>query len=490
MKTRERKLKELLEGVETVRMQGSPDTPVRGLCADSRQARSGDLFFALPGEHTDGHRFIPAALQKGVAAVIAERAGDWGECWIQTPDCLEAMARISAAYYERPAEELNLIAITGSNGKSTCTYLVESLLKETGRQTGMLTTIEYRCPGWTEAARATTPLSIDLHRFFRQMADAGATDAVMEVSSHGLALKRVLGVEFHTALFTNLSQDHLDFHKTMEAYGEAKKVLFRQYLKNDGTAVLNGGDAYVRAFAEEISKSRTTLLFGLEPDCQVRAEEVETDIDSTRFVLRTPGGAIRIESPLLGMHNVENLLASAAVGWAEGLTLEQIQRGLQAVRSVRGRLEPVERGQHFKVLVDYAHTPDALKRVLTLLSQLPHRRIITVFGCGGERDRLKRPLMGKIVCEHSDVVVVTTDNARGEDPMAIIREIEGGMKGYESKYRIIPERRAAIVSAIEAAGESDIVLLAGKGHEVTQVWADRAVAFDDREVAQSALDQR
>lgn len=483
-------MKELIKGVDAVRVQGSLDTPVRGLCADSRQARPGDLFFALPGEHTDGHRFIPAALQKGVSAVVAERPGDWGECWIQTPDCLEAMARISASYYGCPAERLNLIAITGSNGKSTCTYLTESLLREAGRKAGMLTTIEYRCPGWSETARATTPLSIDLHRLFRRMEEAGATDVVMEVSSHGIALKRVRGVAFHTALFTNLSQDHLDFHKTMEAYGEAKKDLFRNYLKSDGTAVLNGGDAYVRAFAEEISRSRRTLLYGMDPECPVRAEEVKTGIDGTRFVLKTPGGAIRVESPLLGMHNAENLLASAAVGWAEGLTPEQIRLGLEAVRSVRGRLESVERGQNFKVLVDYAHTPDALKRVLTLLGQLPHRRIITVFGCGGERDCLKRPLMGQIVCEHSDVAIVTTDNARGEDPMAIIREIEGGMKGYESKYRVIPERRAAIVSAIEAAGESDIVLLAGKGHEVTQVWADRTVAFDDREVAQSALDRR
>jgi UDP-N-acetylmuramoyl-L-alanyl-D-glutamate--2,6-diaminopimelate ligase len=485
MKTRERKLKDLLEGVETVRMQGSPDTPVQGLCADSRQARRGDLFFALPGEHTDGHRFIPAALQRGVAAVIAERAGDWGECWIQTPDCLEAMARISAAYYERPAEELNLIAITGSNGKSTCTYLTESLLKEAGRKTGMLTTIEYRCPGWTEAARATTPLSIDLHRFFRQMADAGATDAVMEVSSHGLALKRVLGVEFHTALFTNLSQDHLDFHKTMDEYAAAKARLFKQSV----SAVINLDDAYAPVMTEAAEAAGCHITtFSMENDqAGLVAKRIRISADRVEFCALTMEKLQKIELGIPAMFTVYNALAAAATGLALGFEIEAVAAALAGCKGIKGRIEVVPTGRDFTVIIDYAHKPFALENIIRTFKALETGRVVTLFGCGGDRDKTKRPLMGEIAARLSDFVVVTSDNPRTEEPGAIIEDILSGMKGTKTPYIVIENRKDAIGWVLKNAQPNDIILLAGKGHETYQIIGKQKYPFDEREIVRAFL---
>jgi len=489
VRRQERPLRELLEGVTVQASGGDLETPIKGLAIDSRFTGEGDLFIALPGQHVDGHDFIPQAIERGVAAIIVQSPGSWKGPWVSVPDSLDALARISANFYEHPARSLNLIAVTGSNGKTTCTYLIEAQLQAAGRVSGRLSTTEYHCPGWSQPAPATTPLAIDLHRYFHQMRRAAVTDVVMEVSSHAIVLKRILGLQFRTALFTNLTQDHLDFHKTMSEYGRAKKALFQQYLQSNGTAVLNGDDPYVRTLLGQLPERRQ-LSYGLQEGAAVRATEIDSGVHGSTFTLATPAGSIRIESPLLGAYNVENLLAAAAVALAEGVPLESIQRGLQSVKAVPGRLEPVECGQAFKVLVDYAHTPDALRRVLTLLRRLPHHRILTVFGCGGERDRKKRPLMGSIACQLSDQIFLTSDNPRAEDPRAIIQEIEGGMKGHESKYRIILDRREAIVSAIEAATEFDIVLLAGKGHEVTQTWADRTRPFDDRKVAESALRRR
>ncbi len=468
---------------------GSLEIEVTGLSADSNSTRPGDLFFALAGQHVDGHRFVPQAMERGAAAAIVQTPEAWGGNWVVVPDSLEAMARVTANFYEHPAEALKLIAVTGSNGKTTCAYLIEALLQAAGQRPGLLSTVEYRCPGWSEPASATTPLSIDLHRHFQSMREAAVTHVVMEVSSHAIVLQRILGLRFEVALFTNLTQDHLDFHKTMTAYGEAKKALFFEFLRPGGVAVLNGDDPYVRTFLGEL-RDRKVVSFGKAPGLSVGAEGIQLDATGSQFQLQTPSGSIAIRSTLLGQHNVENLLASAAVGVALQLSLEQIRGALESAAAVPGRLEPVDYGQNFRVLVDYAHTPDALQRVLSLLRQLPHQRLLTVFGCGGERDRLKRPQMGRIVCELSDEVFVTTDNPRGEDPRAIIRDIEGGMKGHESKYHIILDRREAIVSAIQAARESDLVLLAGKGHETTQTWADRTTPFDDRKIAQSALMNR
>jgi len=489
MQRKPQPLSRLLKGIPVIAHHGNLEIEVAGLSADSRATRPGDLFFALPGQHADGHRFVADALAQGAPAALVQTPGDWDGNWVVVPDSLEAMAIATANFYEHPAEALQLIAVTGSNGKTTCAFLIEALLRTAGKTPGLLSTIEYRCPEWSEPATTTTPLSINLHRCFHRMREANVTHVVMEVSSHAIVLKRVTGLHFEVALFTNLTQDHLDFHKTMSAYGAAKKALFLEYLRPGGTAVLNGDDPYVRLLVGEL-RERNVLAFGRSAGSPVTAGEILLEAGGTCFQLRTPVGSIPIRSPLLGLHNVDNLLASAAVGVALQFSLDQIRDGLESVRAIPGRLEPVNCGQNFQVLVDYAHTPDALQRVLSLLRQLPHRRLLTVFGCGGERDPLKRPLMGGIVCELSDEVFVTTDNPRREDPRGILRDIEGGMKGHESKYHLILDRREAIVSAIQAAGELDIVLLAGKGHETTQTWADRTTPFDDRKIAETALRNR
>jgi UDP-N-acetylmuramoyl-L-alanyl-D-glutamate--2,6-diaminopimelate ligase len=485
MSSREKLLKELIKEVEPIAVQGNLDTLIHGLCADSRQVRPGDLFLALPGQHTDGVQYAGEAVLKGAAAVLCEQPIMTDRPAVIVKDAHAAMARVSAAYYDYPADHLKKIGVTGSNGKTTCAYLVESILRAAGYKPGLLSTIEYRFGQWSEKATVTTPLSIDLHRLLRRMADEGADSVSMEVSSHALTLKRVDGLQFSTALFLNLSHDHLDFHGSMDAYGEAKKKLFTDYMQDGGTAVLNADDPYVGSLVGSLPGKQ--LTFSRLTAADITASTVRVNGNGVSFILNTPKGEMAIRSSLLGEYNLENLVASAAVGVAEGLPLESIRIGLESVQAIPGRLEPVQMGQPFKVLVDFAHTPDALQRVLQLLNKLPHRRLITVFGCGGERDKQKRPHMGRIVCQLSDQVIVTTDNPRAEDPRSIMQDIEGGMKGYESKYRIIYDRRKAIVSAIEDAGESDIVLLAGKGHERTQTWADRTCAFDDREVAESAL---
>jgi UDP-N-acetylmuramoyl-L-alanyl-D-glutamate--2,6-diaminopimelate ligase len=489
MEKKAKTLEQLLEGVTRKAIRGDSGVLITGVTDDSRAVKPGDLFIARRGEHVDSHLFVQNAFNQGAVAAIVEQEGPWSGVWVQVEDSLEAMAYVAANFYDKPARDLNMIAITGSNGKTTCAYLTEALLVAAGRVPGVLGTIEYRCPFWKEQAKTTTPLSLELHRLLRRMKDSGCTDAVMEVSSHALVLKRVLGIEFSSAMFTNLTQDHLDFHESMEAYGAAKQELFHKYLAPEGTAVLNGDDPYVRSFLGTFRR-RTVLSFGRGEDMKVRATDIRLEASGTTFTLHGPSGSVVIKSALLGMHNVENLLAASGVAISQGLSLEEIQNGIASVQFIPGRLEPVDAGQDFSVLVDYAHTPDALERVLKLLREIPHRRIITVFGCGGDRDKTKRPQMGRIACEHSDRIFVTSDNPRSEDPEGIVQDIIGGMKGHEEKYSIVLDRREAILSAVQDAGQSDIVLLAGKGHERTQTWADRTVAFDDREVAEHALRQR
>jgi UDP-N-acetylmuramoyl-L-alanyl-D-glutamate--2,6-diaminopimelate ligase len=398
-------------------------------------------------------------------------------------DARVAMALAADAFFGRPTRELEVAGVTGTNGKTTTAFLLYSILAAAGRRPGLLGTVEMRVGGERRAVQRTTPEAIDLQRTFREMLEAGDRSCAMEASSHGSELKRLLGVRFAALVFTNLSQDHLDLHRTMEAYFAAKRRLFTEP-DPDGRrppAAVNVGDAHGRALAEELrALGDEPLTFGLVEDAGVRAEELELTPSGARF----RAGRLRLQTRLRGRFNVENVLASVAAARLLGIEDEAIVRGIEHVGGVPGRFEAVDEGQPFVVLVDYAHTPEALEKVLAEARGLAAGRLTCVFGCGGDRDRAKRPLMGAAASGLADRVVVTSDNPRSEDPLAIIEEIAAGIDG---DYEIEPDRAAAIAAALEQAGEGDVVVIAGKGHEGGQELADRTIPFDDREVAREAL---
>ncbi|HET9317450.1 MAG TPA: UDP-N-acetylmuramoyl-L-alanyl-D-glutamate--2,6-diaminopimelate ligase, partial [Vicinamibacteria bacterium] len=418
------------------------------------------------------------------------------------------LATLSAEVLGRPADALTLIGVTGTNGKTTTTYLIDAVLRAAGHKVGLVGTIQYRVGDRLAEAVRTTPESSDLQELFRDMVAAGCDHAVMEVSSHSLALKRVHGLGFRVAVFTNLTRDHLDFHGDMDRYFEAKRILFDTLLRTDGHAVINAADD--RAAELRAASRGTVWTFGIErssgqgpsslmddepprgvvdhPGADIRAFEVSLSLGGTRFRAHTPVGELLVESPLLGRFNVENLLAALGASLALGLPSAVAIRGLQSVTGVPGRLERVSVGQDFTVIVDYAHTDDALKNLLETVRELKPRRVITVFGCGGDRDRSKRPLMGAVASRLSEAVVVTSDNPRSEPPESIIEEILRGMNGGRKAERhVVVDRRDAIAKAFEMAGPGDAVVIAGKGHETYQVLRDRTVPFDDRQVARDLL---
>lgn len=461
---------------------------VRGLDYDSRRAGPGFVFFAFPGSRTSGALFARDAVERGAVAVVSEleAPADFPVPWIRVEHGRRALALMSLRFYGHPDQRLLLTGVTGTNGKTTTVYAIDSMLRHAGRTTGMAGTVLYRIAGRESAAVNTTPESLDLVRMMDELARAGGTDFVFEVSSHALALERVYGFQFHTAVFTNLTQDHLDFHGTMEAYFAAKHRLFEgaggpppRY------AVLNADDPWTERIVTAPLTERWT--YGVNEQARFRAVEIETGFHGVRFTIAHPGGRTGIESPMCGLINVYNLTAAFAAGVSLGLEPEAAAAGLAACHAVPGRFERVDMGQPFLVVVDYAHTEDALQNLIEAARALGPRRIITVFGCGGDRDKLKRPRMGETAAALSDFVVVTSDNPRSENPLEIINDILVGLRRRDTPHEVEPDRREAIRLAIGRAAAGDIVLIAGKGHETYQVLADRTIAFDDRAVAREVL---
>jgi UDP-N-acetylmuramoyl-L-alanyl-D-glutamate--2,6-diaminopimelate ligase len=485
---------ELLDGAEILSQSGNPS--ISGLEYDSRRVKLGDVFIAMRGESSDGNKFIDRAIAAGAVAVVTDSATEKprsGVAWAQVAHGRRALAQLSANFYRRPAERLAITGITGTNGKSTTAFLLESILNAAGRKSVLVGTIEYHVAGRVLPAPHTTPEALDLNRLLAEALDHGATEAVMEVSSHALAQQRVYGVPFDVAVFTNLTRDHLDYHHSMQEYFASKQVLF----EGCGTdapraAVLNIDDKFGEKL-QKISKKlgSQVLTYGFT-DGDFRADRVDITPRGTRFDLAAPEGTIPLFSSLIGKVNVYNILAAAGAAYARNCKCEAIAKGVAALTRVPGRFERVDCKQPFTVVVDYAHTDDALRNLTGLAREFVEQarergRVITVFGCGGDRDRAKRPLMGEAAGRGSDFVVLTSDNPRGEHPLAIINDAMVGLQRSGAKYKMEPDRKAAIASAIHEARPGDIILIAGKGHERVQVTRDGSIPFDDVEVARQVL---
>ena len=485
-----RKLDELAAaaGDLLVRIDGENSPIVAGLSFDSRRTGPRDLFFCVPGAITDGHLFAGAAAAAGAAALCVERSTRTGLPEIVVVDVRRAMARIAAAWFGHPADDLLCLAVTGTNGKTTTAFLIESILRAAGRAPGLIGTVETRLPGGTRPGVRTTPESLDLQALLAELKSAGGGSVAMEVTSHALALHRVEGMTFDDAAFTNLSQDHLDFHTSMAAYGDAKRSLFEP--ERSEKAAVNIDDSFGRAILEDAHIP--CLSFGLAEGADVRATDVHLGPHGSTFSVKTPAGVLTIATPLVGAFNVSNCLAAIASVVAAGIDVRAAESGIGALTSVPGRFEPIVAGQPFTVVVDYAHTPDSLDNVLRSARDLVSARrgrVLIVFGCGGDRDRTKRPLMGAAAASRADYVVVTSDNPRTEDPLTIITEILNGVRSHRSSGANIvePDRRAAIAIALREARTDDIVVVAGKGHETGQQFADHTVPFDDRVVVREVL---
>jgi UDP-N-acetylmuramoyl-L-alanyl-D-glutamate--2,6-diaminopimelate ligase len=476
-------LEALARDVGAVETVNPAPVTVTDVAYDARAVVAGALFVCVPGRRADGHDFAPDAVAQGAAALIVERRLELPVPQLVVSDARAAMALAADAFFGRPTRELEVAGVTGTNGKTTTAFLLFSILAAAGRRPGLLGTVEMRIGGERRPVVRTTPEAVDLQRTFREMLEAGDRSCAMEASSHGSELKRLVGTRFGALAFTNLSQDHLDLHGTMEAYFDAKRRLFTEpdVDGNRAPAAVNVGDPYGRRLAEELRGLGARLVtFGIADDADVRPERLELTPAST--VLSVAG--LDLRPRLRGRFNVENVLAAVAAARLLGIEDEAVVRGVEHVAGVPGRFEAVDEGQPFAVVVDYAHTPEALENVLAEARRLAENRVLCVFGCGGDRDRAKRPLMGEVVSRLADRAVVTSDNPRSEEPLAVIEEILSGMSG---DYDVEPDRAAAIGRAIEEAGEGDVVVIAGKGHEQGQEFADRTTPFDDREVARDAL---
>ena len=481
------RLSELLLGLEC-RVIGDDKISVGGISYDSRNIRKNDIFFAVKGHNTEGGLYVESALKSGAAAVVSENEIDLpGKTLIVVSDIKSALARISANFYGHPDKELLVVGITGTNGKTTTTYFIESIFNNIFRKTGVIGTVNYRYSGKVMPAPNTTPQSSDVYSLLREMADHKNEVAVMEVSSHALDLKRVEGVEFDVAVYSNLTQDHLDFHRTMENYFNAKAKLFTNLNQNNKKipkfAIINKDDEWGRKLIS-LTNAATVLTYGIHSPADIYAENIRISSKSTEFILQTPVGHKKIRIPHIGEHNVYNAMAAAGVALSQGVSLEAVIAGLEGAPMVPGRLERVEAGQPYTAVVDYAHTDDALKNVLSSLRKLNPARLITVFGCGGDRDRTKRPLMGAVATELSDFVFITSDNPRTEDPQKIALDIETGIRKFNrNNYQVIIDREKAIAAAINMAQKGDVILLAGKGHETYQIIGKEKIHFNDAEIA-------
>jgi UDP-N-acetylmuramoyl-L-alanyl-D-glutamate--2,6-diaminopimelate ligase len=461
--------------------EGAPAVEISGLAYDNRSVTPGTLFFCVPGFKRDGHDFAPDAVERGAAALVVERPLGLGVPEVQVDDVRAAMAQVAARFHGDPTATLRLVGITGTNGKTTTAFLVRSILEQAGIRTGLLGTVTSIVGGEQEPVERTTPEAIDLQATFRRMLEAGDGACAMEVSSHALHLRRVDGIHFAARIFTNLTQDHLDFHPTMEDYFVAKRMLFE---RPGGPAIVNADDEYGRRLVGEIHGAEV-VTFGIEQEADYRAVDVEFDTTGSTFVCRTPESDFAIRTRLPGLFNVSNALAALAAARALGVPIEVATEALSNAARVPGRFEPVDEGQPFAVLVDYAHTPDSLENVLRAARRITQGRLHVVFGAGGDRDRGKRPQMGRVASELADRVVVTSDNPRSEDPEAIVDEVLSGTGGGAERE---VDRRRAIESAVGAAEPGDVVVIAGKGHEQGQEFeGGRKEPFDDVSVARKAL---
>lgn len=483
-------LDELLRHTEVLQVQGSSNVEIRSLAYDSRRAGAGCLFFAIEGARADGHRFIDQVLEQGAVGVVSERESPpaFGYVWLRVAKIRRALAEMGRAFYGDPDSQLRLIGITGTNGKTTTAYLVRSVLEASGINTGLLGTIEYRIAGRSTPAQHTTPESLDLAEELAEHAKSGGRAAVMEVSSHALAQERVWGFRFAAAVFTNLTGDHLDYHHDMESYFAAKRRLFEgEGAPPPELGVVNLDDPWGKRLLELAQPRQIT--YGIESNAQVKPKHFTLNRDGIRATIGVGDGKIDIESSLLGRPNLQNILAAVALAEGLGIARESIQQGIANLRGVPGRFERISEGQPFTVLVDYAHTHDALRNALATARDLTRNRLIVVFGCGGERDRTKRPLMGEAAGTMSDSAVLTSDNPRSEDPILIMNDVLVGLQKANRPYLAEVDREKAIRAALEQAREGDVVLIAGKGHETYQVLKEGPIPFDDREVARRVLDE-
>jgi len=535
------RLKELLGAGEVDEAGGDMDQAITGLSYDSRRVKKGHIFFAVPGERLDGHEFAAQALEQGAAAVVMERRVSLpqGATWIRVRNVRRTMGMWSALFFASPSRRMVLVGITGTNGKTTVSYLLESIFSAAGMAPGVIGTINYRYQGRILAAPHTTPESVDLQALLAEMVEADVKSVAMEVSSHALEMERVRGIEFDAALFTNLTRDHLDFHMDMERYFSAKSRLFTDYLgasaKQNKFAVIHGGDPRGRELLDKVRELGFEVMsYGRGREWDVHPLEFEGDLDGLRGKIRVKDQVVDFSSRLIGPANLENILGAVGVGFALGLPKSAISEGIARLESVPGRLEKIQSKLGISVLVDYAHTPDALERVIGAMRPLARGQLIVLFGCGGDRDRGKRSLMGEIAGRLSDLVVLTSDNPRTEEPLAILEEIEGGVRktgikkfqisdfrsqienrstafGSEAQarreahdrspksqiqnlklergYCVEPDRRTAIRLALRLARSGDLVLIAGKGHEDYQILGPKRIHFDDREVAREELER-
>ena len=502
------RLREFLPLQEIEEAGGNLDQEVTGLTYDSRQVRAGEIFFAIPGEKFDGHEFIPQALQNGAAGVVVAHKRTWpqGATWIRTKDVRRTMGLWGAHFYGRPSRRMRVVGVTGTNGKTTVSYLVESILSAAGLEPGVIGTINYRYRGRQLPSHHTTPESLELQSLLAEMETTGAQSVVMEVSSHALIQERVRGIDFDIGVFTNLSRDHLDYHGSMDDYFLAKSKLFTDYLgasvKSKKAAVIYAEDAKGRELIDKLSDAGLeTWSYGVDSQWDIHPLEVQSDVGGLRGRMKFKGRHLDFSSPLIGAANLQNIMGAVGVGGCLDLPGDVIAKGIHQLTAVPGRLEKVENDLGVSVLVDYAHTPDALEKVLGAVRPLTQQRVLTVFGCGGDRDRGKRPLMGEIAARLSDLLVLTSDNPRTEDPLRILAEIEGGIQDTGLKrfggdspqagrgYWVEKDRRAAIRIGLRAAQRGDLVLIAGKGHEDYQILGATKIHFDDREVAREELNR-
>jgi UDP-N-acetylmuramoyl-L-alanyl-D-glutamate--2,6-diaminopimelate ligase len=470
-------------------LPGLADPEISSLCFDSREAVPGSLFFALPGKHSDGTAFIQEAAKRGATAAIAEKAVPDSLCPVViVPDARAAMADIGSAFFDHPDRVLKCVGVTGTNGKTTTTYLIRHIFEHAAQRCGLIGTIKYIVADEDRPAPHTTPESIDIQKILSEIRDTGGRAVAMEVSSHAIAQKRVKGIEFDAAAFTNLTQDHLDYHGSMDAYFEAKAGLFEALAsqKNKkGRAIVNLDDRYGQRLVDQFSKRLKILTFGRSVHAEFRASAIRQEMSGTTFTLEARGRSYLVRSPLIGLFNVYNTLTAIAATVTCGVEMRTAINALAAAPQIPGRLERVPAKRNFQVFVDYAHTDDALRNVLRTLRELNPSHIITVCGCGGDRDRAKRPLMAAAAAELSDHVIITSDNPRTEDPEEILKNMQAGLRGQA--HEKITERETAIRRAIELIGPGGIVLIAGKGHEKFQEFADTKVPFDDVAVADRAI---
>jgi UDP-N-acetylmuramoyl-L-alanyl-D-glutamate--2,6-diaminopimelate ligase len=482
------RLQELLKHLHAISPLTEASPEIISIENDNRKVQQGSLFICIKGYTVDGHDFAQSAVESGAVAILAERPLKLDVPVVVVSDTSRAMAVLADAFYEHPTKQLHLIGITGTNGKTTTSHLIEKILTDAGKKTGLIGTMYTKIADEILETKNTTPESLTLQKTFKRMVDARVEAAVMEVSSHALDLGRVHGCDYNVAVFTNLTQDHLDYHHTMDEYKQAKSLLFSQLgnifdEKHPKFAILNADDLASETYKK--STAAHVVTYGIDQEADIKAIDIEMTSSGTKFMLKAMGQEFPMKIQLIGKFSIYNVLASVAASLVSGISIEQIIRSIENVKGVAGRVELVNAGQNFTVIVDYAHTPDSLENVLKTIQQFAKRKIFVVVGCGGDRDRTKRPLMAKIACQYATDPIFTSDNPRSEDPLAILREMEEGV--HSENFLVIPDRKEAIATAVQNASEGDVILIAGKGHETYQIIGKQVHDFDDRLVAEEAI---